>query len=148
MPPDPRSRLLGSDPGPRPEACSARTPVIAEGCRFDGFLTFRGETWIDGDFRGEVTARGTLGLGQNARVGASVSVDELIVAGDLEGNVVARDRIELRSTARVRGNLTAPRILLEDGCVLQGHCRTVSAPTSDPAQGAGSEPFREGSKSP
>ena len=111
--------------------------MIAEGCRFDGFLTFRGEAWIEGDFHGEVSARGTLGLGQNAHVGASVNIDELIVAGELEGDVVARDRIELRSTARVRGNLQAPRIQLEDGCLLQGRCRTVTEPASDASLGAG-----------
>lgn len=122
-------------------------PAIAEGCRFDGFLTFRGEAWIEGEFRGEVSARGTLGLGPNAHVGASVSIDELIVAGELEGDVVARDRIELRSTARVRGSLEAPRIQLEDGCILQGRCRTLQGPVSEPPSQVDREPGANDPKS-
>jgi len=128
-------------PAVAPDAASSESPpAIAEGCRFEGFLTFRGETWIEGEFRGEVSARGTLGLGPNARVGASVSIDELIVAGELEGDVVARDRIELRSTARVRGSLEAPRIQLEDGCILQGRCRTLQGPVSDTSSQVDPEP--------
>jgi len=112
-------------PTPTPEAApDRRSPVIGEGCRFVGVLTFRGEAWIEGDFEGEIEARGTLGVGPRARVGARLRVDELIVAGEFEGDVVARHRIELRATARVRGNLEAPRICFEEGCIVRGHCRT------------------------
>lgn len=142
----PPRRVSEAAPSPRPPAPEG--PIIGQGCRFDGFLTFRGEAWIDGDFRGEVSARGTLGLGENARVGASVNVDELIVAGELEGDVIARERIELRSTARVRGNIEAPRIRFEDGCVLQGHCRTLSVEASQASSGENSEGAPKTPKSP
>ena len=122
-------------------------PAILEGCRFEGLLTFRGEAWIEGEFHGEVSARGTLGLGPGARVGASVMIDELIVAGELEGDVVARERIELRSTARVKGSLEAPRIQLEDGCTLQGRCRTLQGPVSDAPPETPAQPRANGPKS-
>ena len=140
---DPAALLAEAPDGAAPESL----PAIAEGCRFDGFLTFRGETWIEGEFHGEVSARGTLGLGPNARVGASVSIDELIVEGELEGDVVARDRIELRSTARVRGSLQAPRILLEEGCTLQGRCRTLQGPISEAPAKIDREPCTNDPKS-
>lgn len=111
------------------EAASRGVPetVVGPGCQFEGVLTFRGEAWIEGEFRGQVSARGTLGLSRDARVDARVDVDELIVEGEFEGEARARLRIELRSTARVRGNLEAPRVRLDEGCVLRGRCRTVPA---------------------
>lgn len=102
-------------------------PVVGSGCRFEGVLTFRGEARIEGEFRGEVSARGTLRVGEGARVEASVDVDELIVSGEFEGEARARKRIELRASARVRGSLEAPRVRLDEGCVVRGSCRTAPA---------------------
>ncbi len=99
--------------------------LIKAGHRFEGLLSFRGEAQVDGIFRGGIVATGTLRLGETARVKARVEVDELIVAGILDGDVTARRRIELRSSARVTGELFTPRLVLEDGCVLRGRCRTT-----------------------
>ncbi len=112
-----------------PDAEGRKPPetVVGRGCEFEGVLTFRGEAWIEGKFRGQVSARGTLGLSEDARVDACVDVDELIVEGEFEGEARARLRIELRSTARVKGSLEAPRVRLDEGCVLHGRCRTAPA---------------------
>ena len=99
--------------------------LIAVGCAFEGLLTFQGETRVDGVLVGEVVARGTLRLGETARVRARIEVDELIVAGELVGDVVARRRIELLPSARVRGSIEAPRLLLAEGCVFEGRCRSI-----------------------
>ena len=50
------------------EAASRGVPetVVGPGCQFEGVLTFRGEAWIEGEFRGQVSARGTLGLSRDA----------------------------------------------------------------------------------
>ena len=98
---------------------------IGAGCAFEGLLSFRGETRIDGDLVGEVVASGTLRLGESARVRARIEVDELIVEGELEGDVVARRRLELSATARVRGSLQAGRFSLADGCLVQGRLRSI-----------------------
>jgi cytoskeletal protein CcmA (bactofilin family) len=104
----------------------ATSPVsIAAGCSFEGLMTFRGATQVDGQLVGEVVATGTLRLGVTARVRARIEVDELIVEGELEGDVVARRRIELSATARVRGSIQAPRVSLAEGCLFQGRCRCV-----------------------
>lgn len=109
-----------------PEA-SMRQSVVGPGCRFEGVLTFRGEVSIEGEFRGEVSARGTLRVAEGARVEARIDVDELIVSGEFEGNARARERIELRGSARVKGSLEAPRVRLDEGCLVWGSCRTVPA---------------------
>jgi cytoskeletal protein CcmA (bactofilin family) len=98
--------------------------VVGESGRFEGLLTFRGCARIDGEVIGEIICRGTLWLGETARVNAVIEVDELMVAGTIEGEVTARDRIELLPTARVNGILRAPRLALADGCVVEGRCET------------------------
>lgn len=119
-----------SEPGashqpPSPQPGFSPTISIGAGCAFEGLLTFRGETRVDGDLVGEVVASGTLRLGKTARVRARIEVDELIVDGELEGDVVARRRLELSSTARVRGSLEAARFSLAEGCLLEGRLRSL-----------------------
>jgi hypothetical protein len=42
------------------------------------------------------------------------------VAGEVHGNLVAGEQILIRKTATMLGNLTAPRVGLEDGCCFRG----------------------------
>jgi cytoskeletal protein CcmA (bactofilin family) len=81
---------------------------------------------VDGEVDGEIVSRGTLWLGENARVTGSIEVGELIVAGTVEGVATARDRILLAPTARVRGTVRAPRVAMGEGCVLEGRCETTA----------------------
>jgi cytoskeletal protein CcmA (bactofilin family) len=111
------------------EASADLDPIIVgESARFEGLVTFRGRAQVDGEIEGEIVCRGTLLLGETARVRGTIEVDELIVAGALEGEANARERIELTSTARVKGILRAPRLALADGCVVEGRCETRAAP--------------------
>ena len=99
-------------------------PMIAEGCHFEGLLSFGDRAEIDGSLRGRICARGTLLLGPASHIEASIEVDELVVAGRVEGHIRARKRVALLETARVRGDLEAPRISLAEGCELHGRCRS------------------------
>ena len=51
---------------------SAGSVVVGESGRFEGLLTFRGRARIDGELIGEIVCRGTLRLGEMARVNAVI----------------------------------------------------------------------------
>jgi len=50
------------------------------------------------------------------------------VAGEVHGNLVAGEQILIRKTATMLGNLTAPRVGLEDGCSFRGSVEMESVP--------------------
>ena len=109
--------------------------VLAEGCRFQGLLTFRGAAQVDGALEGEVVTRGSLIVGKTAQIDARIEVGEVVIAGALRGQVVARRRVELLATARVTGDVRAPLVSIAEGSILQGHCRAgiePSRPDSEP----------------
>ena len=85
------------------ESADEEHPVIlvGESGRFEGLVTFHGSAQVDGEIEGEIVCRGTLRLGETARVSGVIEVDELIVAGSLKGEATARKRIELTATARI-----------------------------------------------
>ena len=59
-------------------------------------------------------------IGQGGRVKADIHAKAVSVAGEVHGNLVASEQIVIRKTATMLGNLTAPRVGLEDGCCFRG----------------------------
>jgi cytoskeletal protein CcmA (bactofilin family) len=78
-------------------------------------------------------------IGPGGRVKADIQAKYVSVAGEVHGNLVAGEQIVIRKTATMLGNLTAPRVGLEDGCRFRGSVemenqgekgRSPSAPTA------------------
>jgi cytoskeletal protein CcmA (bactofilin family) len=67
-------------------------------------------------------------VGQSGRVKADIHAKVVSVAGEVHGNLVAGEQIIIRRTATMLGNLTAPRVGLEDGCRFRGSVEMESRP--------------------
>ena len=113
------------------EAVDRGPVVVGELGRFEGLVTFRERAQIHGDVQGDIVSRGTLWLGETARVTGSIQVGELIIGGTVEGEVTASERVQLSPTAVVRGVVRAPRVSMEEGSLLEGRCETT-APSGTP----------------
>ena len=81
---------------------------------------------INGKFEGSLQTRGHLIIGERAQVTANVDGEGIVVAGQLTGDVTATERLELRGTARVIGTIKTPRLLVQEGAVIQGQCDMTS----------------------
>ncbi len=67
-------------------------------------------------------------VGQSGRVKADIHARVVSVAGEVRGNLIAAEQILIRKTATMLGNLTAPRVGLEDGCSFRGSVEMESVP--------------------
>lgn len=102
----------------------AETSVIDHGCDGQGRLSFVGTVAMNGKFHGELFAADTLFLGAEGEVEAEVQVNVGIISGLVKGNITGRERIELGRTARIFGNIVTPILVLEEGAVFDGLCKT------------------------
>ena len=75
---------------------------------------------INGRFEGTLQTKGNLLIGQKATVKATITGETISVAGILDGSVSATARLELKSTARITGKISTPRLVIEEGAILQG----------------------------
>jgi len=100
------------------------TSVIDHGCEAQGRLNFVGTVAMNGKFSGELFSAETLLLGAEGEVEAEVQVAVGVISGQIKGNITGRERIELSRTARVFGNIVAPVLVLEEGAVIDGQCKT------------------------
>ena len=58
---------------------------------------------------------------------ADIVAAEVVVSGNLKGNVLAKNQIEIKKDGSVTGDLTTPRILIEDGAFFKA---TIEIDTS------------------
>jgi cytoskeletal protein CcmA (bactofilin family) len=109
-------------PPPPPSPTAGLVGYLYKGCRVSGQLSFQGPARIDGVVDGEIQCQGALTIGEGAEVRAKISGQVVVIRGKVEGNVTAKERVELLAPARLIGNVSAPRLIISEGVVLDGDC--------------------------
>jgi cytoskeletal protein CcmA (bactofilin family) len=125
-------------PAPRPatappSTAAAPAPAAAEPPRrgeratigpsifIKGDLTGDEDLVIEGRVEGKVDLKqNNVTVGKNGRVKADVYGRVVIIEGEVDGNVVAHEQALLRQSGAIRGNISAPRVVLEDGSRFKG----------------------------
>lgn len=96
---------------------------LGEGTEFEGKLIFTGAVRLDGKFKGEILGKGTLVVGQGARIDANINVDSLMVGGDVRGAVEVRERMEIDTTGKFYGNIKTGIFIIHEGGLFEGSCQ-------------------------
>ena len=96
---------------------------IDEGSELEGTYRFTGTAMVNGTFRGEISSRDTLIVGDKARITATVAAGTVIVRGEVVGNITAAERVELAGAAKVFGDIETPVLVVEEGVVFEGRSR-------------------------
>ncbi|MBT8098386.1 MAG: polymer-forming cytoskeletal protein [Gammaproteobacteria bacterium] len=124
---DMESERTPGDWQPTSNAPAAKNPdraevaVIGRSIRIDGDLRGEEDLRIEGDVNGTIQLRNnTLTIGSEGKIGATVYAKSVTVHGSMQGDVVGSESVSVRKNARVNGNITAPRVSLEDGAKFKG----------------------------
>jgi len=117
-----KSLFSKSTPKPSPvlEEISA---YLGRDTVFEGKITFEGVFRLDGRFEGQIFEGGTLIIGETAVVKGKIGVHSIIINGLVEGEVHAKARAEIHSTGKLHGNLFTPVFTVNEGGILEGHCK-------------------------
>lgn len=95
--------------------------VLGPDASFKGELTFEKGLRLQGRFEGKINTGGKLHVAKEAKMAADVEAGTIVVEGEVRGNLVASDRIELKASARYEGDLTASKLVVEEGAIFAGH---------------------------
>ena len=101
-------------------------------------ITIKGDVTGDEDLVIEGRVEGTIDLkkhnvtvGPEGRVKADIFGRIVVIEGEVEGDLRGQEQIVLRRSARVQGNITAPRVALEDGATFRGGIDMESSSVRD-----------------
>jgi cytoskeletal protein CcmA (bactofilin family) len=144
-------------PGGSPSAStrSTGTATIGSAIKIKGEVTGDEDLLIQGRVDGSVDLKEhSVTVGADGRVTASIVARVVTVEGRVDGDIEARERIVLRSSSQVEGDITAPRVVLEDGARFRGGVdmgdqsasgRSGSASKSGSSSASASSPSGSGS---
>jgi cytoskeletal protein CcmA (bactofilin family) len=100
---------------------------MQQGAHIGSTIVIKGEIFakeplmVSGRVDGTIDVPGhVVTIQAGAQVTAAVAAGGIVIAGAVTGTLVAEERIALRAGAEVEGDLTAPRIAVEDGAFVCG----------------------------
>ena len=96
--------------------------ILSEDIEFAGTLNFEKSFLIRGKLSGDISAKGLLVVDEKAVVEANIKASRVIIRGQVKGDVTAAEKVEVTVTGKLIGNVTAPEIFMETGCVFNGRC--------------------------
>lgn len=131
---EPPSSAAGSVSGPtspsvpppspapsRPPASGGERAIIGPSIAITGEVNGDEDLLIQGRVDGTVNLeQHAVTVGPEGRVKAGINGRVVVVEGSVEGDLRALEQIILRRSARVSGDVTAPRVVLEDGATFRG----------------------------
>jgi cytoskeletal protein CcmA (bactofilin family) len=129
-----KAPLPASEASPAPAALSAPertetmpTDASPHASQINSSLTVKGDIsggsdlYFDGEIEGTIQLRGAcLTVGPNGRMRADMEAREIAVEGRVQGSLAAHERVHIRRSGTVQGNITAPRLVIEEGAVVRG----------------------------
>lgn len=94
--------------------------VLGPDAKFKGELSFEKGLRLQGQLEGTVRTPGRLHVAKEAKMNADVEAGAITIEGEVKGNLSAGDRVELKQSARYEGDLTASKLVVDEGAVLVG----------------------------
>jgi cytoskeletal protein CcmA (bactofilin family) len=96
-------------------------------------LVITGTVNAEEDLEVHATIRGTVSapahcvhVALDARVDAEVLARDITVAGQASGRLTATEIVDVRKSARVQGHIASPRLVLEEGGIVNARVETRS----------------------
>ncbi|MDH4022531.1 MAG: polymer-forming cytoskeletal protein [Gammaproteobacteria bacterium] len=132
----PATTFQSPTPTPTPAADATHRPAAASGVsaargrasavigpsiQIEGTLRGQEDVFIEGEVTGTIHLQNnTLTIGTQGKIKADVYANTVYVEGSTEGDLFGSEQVIIRKSARVRGNITSPRVSLEDGATFKG----------------------------
>lgn len=112
---------------------------IGKSITLKGDLSGNEDLVIEGHVEGRVDLPSNqLTIGANGSCSAEVHAKNVVVIGKVNGNVIATERIEIQATGLVNGDVSAPKLIVQEGAVVNGSIEMGSkAKASQAAAGLG-----------
>ncbi len=131
-------------PRSNPTASSSATSAIGASLSVKGDISGYEDLVIHGQLEGQVNLqKNNITVGPDGKVKATLDAVKITVEGQVTGDLSGSERVIIRSAGKVEGNITAPRVVLEDGCRFKGSVEMNFDEKSKPAASKPSAPNRE-----
>lgn len=110
--------------------------IIGPGMKITGDCDTDGAVRIEGTVQGNVRAGKAVVVGKEGMVEGDIQTQDAVISGRVIGSLRAESRLEVQSTSRLEGEISAGRMQVEEGSILNGTVKigkdTIEAAPSKP----------------
>lgn len=119
---------------------------IGKSVSIQGDLTGSEDIVVEGNVSGKIDLpNNELTIGTDGSVDAEVHAKSIVVVGRVKGNVAGSERIEIQDSGIVDGDVSAPRLVVAEGAIVNGSIQMTKAekttssakPVREPASAVG-----------
>jgi len=109
------------------------TAVLEPGVELEGKMQISsGMVRLNTTFKGEIVGQGTVVVGEQGEVEASIQAIDITIRGKVKGAIRAGEKLEIQEHGVLLGDIYTPVLIVEPGGYFDGQCHM-------PAPGAAKE---------
>jgi cytoskeletal protein CcmA (bactofilin family) len=102
-------------------ASMGKSALIGAGITVTGDISGTENLVIEGRVEGKIDLSGNqVMVGQSGKVHADVVAKVVKIEGEVQGDIDGKEKVVITKSGDVRGNISAPRVMLEDGALFKG----------------------------
>jgi len=122
--------------------------MIGAKVRVNGDIVSSEDLFVEGEVNGTITLpENELVVGTSGRLKANISAKTVRIEGEVNGDVEGNERVVICASGNVEGNVSSPRVVLEDGGRFKGSIDMGGGKTGA-GKGAGKGPASTGKAQP
>jgi cytoskeletal protein CcmA (bactofilin family) len=111
--------------------------VIARDLHLEGTLSSGGSIHVEGTVVGTIQAGRLVHVAEGGIVEGDIEAHEAILSGEVNGSIIADGRVEVHAAAVIHGDITTPRLVVNEGGVVCGDVhmampKRADEPASEP----------------
>ncbi|MDI6603882.1 MAG: polymer-forming cytoskeletal protein [Thermoanaerobacteraceae bacterium] len=101
--------------------------IIGKNTNLEGNLKSQGTIRIDGNFNGKIDVDGNIIVGENSKIEADITTDNISISGEIKGNLIVKGQAQLTSNAKLFGDIEVQNIIIDDGAIFEGKCKMTNS---------------------
>ncbi len=113
------------------DVTNASINMISEGTVIKGDILAKGNTRIDGELVGNITAEEKLVIGPKGKIEGEIRCSNIEVSGLVKGKVTAKEILILKASSKIEGDIVTGKLSVEPGAVFTGTCTMAVTKTVD-----------------
>ncbi len=98
--------------------------IVASETEIEGNFFSKQNFRLDGTIIGHLKCENRFVMGENGRIESTVRTKDAEIIGIIEGDILAQDSLHLKKPANIKGNITARRLIVEEGARYLGMRKT------------------------
>lgn len=113
--------------------------MIGSKVKVNGDIVSSEDLLVEGEVTGTITlTENELMIGTSGRVKANISAKTVRIEGEVNGDIEGKERVVICASGNVEGNVSSPRVMLEDGgrfkgSIDMGSCKGEASKPAGPA---------------